>query len=174
MKNQKNWFYFLFHILASNCSISKCLIALELRLYSNCIDDENSAKNAIKIVPSRSGTTSTAIFTTSRFVYSLFKKLYTQNLINYNSVFFLLNSEMVKGRGKNARQTRNLLLKMASDKLEGPISILKEWKDQRKRVKVREQTKTINEILFYCAAVSTVHLSVGHIRFVLLFSPSLI
>lgn len=45
-------------------------------------------------------------------------------------------AEMVKGRGKSARQTRNLLLKMSSDKLIGPLSVLKEWKDQQKRVKV--------------------------------------
>lgn len=43
---------------------------------------------------------------------------------------------MVKGRGKSARQTRNLLLIMNSDKLIGPLSVLKEWKDQQKRVKV--------------------------------------
>lgn len=56
-------------------------------------------------------------------------------------VFFIVsfgNTEMVKGRGKSARQTRNLLLRMASDKLEGPLCSLKAWKDQRKRVKVRK------------------------------------
>lgn len=47
--------------------------------------------------------------------------------------------EMVKGKGKSARQTRNLLLKMSSDQLDGPLNVLKEWKVQRKRVKVRER-----------------------------------
>lgn len=49
---------------------------------------------------------------------------------------------MVKGKGKNARQTRNLLLKMSSDKLDGPLNILKDWKVHRKRVKVRKCQRT--------------------------------
>lgn len=57
---------------------------------------------------------------------------------------------MVKGKGKNARQTRNLLLKMSSDKLMGPSNALKEWKVQRKRVKVSEweSHRSYNFILF--------------------------
>lgn len=50
--------------------------------------------------------------------------------------FFLLSIEMVKGKGKSARQTRNVLLRMSSDKLLGPLNALKEWKVQRKRIKV--------------------------------------
>lgn len=46
---------------------------------------------------------------------------------------------MVKGRGKNARQTRNLLLKMSSDNLIGPLGVLKEWRVQEKRIKVANE-----------------------------------
>lgn len=60
----------------------------------------------------------------------------------YNMFFFSFFhfsiAEMVKGKGKRARQTRNLLLKMNSDNLMGPSNALKEWKIQQKRIKVRQ------------------------------------
>lgn len=57
----------------------------------------------------------------------------------YSLSLYVFPLEMVKGKGKSARQTRNLLLKMSSDQLDGPLNVLKEWKVQRKRVKVRER-----------------------------------
>lgn len=45
---------------------------------------------------------------------------------------------MVKGKGKRARQTRNLLSKMTGDNYDGPSIMLKKWKDQKQRVKVCE------------------------------------
>ncbi|XP_031640081.1 U7 snRNA-associated Sm-like protein LSm11 [Contarinia nasturtii] len=48
---------------------------------------------------------------------------------------FLPHQEMVKGRGKSVRYTRNLLLKMSEDTT-GPTNMLKQWKDQRKRIKI--------------------------------------
>lgn len=62
-------------------------------------------------------------------------------------LMFLSIAEMVKGRGKNARQTRNLLLKMSSDKLIGPLNVLKEWKIQQKRIKVRGEECNCDHIL---------------------------
>ncbi|XP_055314888.1 U7 snRNA-associated Sm-like protein LSm11 [Sitodiplosis mosellana] len=48
---------------------------------------------------------------------------------------FLPHQEMVKGRGKSARHTRNLLTKMSGD-CDGPTNMLKQWKEQQKRVKI--------------------------------------
>lgn len=44
---------------------------------------------------------------------------------------------MVKGPGKRARLRRNLLLKMSDERLDGPTLALRQWKDQKQRVKVR-------------------------------------
>lgn len=52
---------------------------------------------------------------------------------------------MVKGKGKKARLTRNLLLKM-NEGFDGPLNALHQWKVQRKRVKVKStifQYKTV-------------------------------
>lgn len=46
-------------------------------------------------------------------------------------------AEMVKGTGKRARQRRNLLLKMSDVRLDGPTLALRQWKDQKHRVKVK-------------------------------------
>lgn len=43
---------------------------------------------------------------------------------------------MVKGTGKKARHTRNLLSKM-NDGFDGPLNAVNQWKLQRKRVKVK-------------------------------------
>lgn len=56
---------------------------------------------------------------------------------------------MVKGKGKRARQTRNLLLRMSGDKHEGPSLMLKQWKDKKQRVKVKIiKKKYLDELKF--------------------------
>lgn len=47
---------------------------------------------------------------------------------------------MVKGTGKKSRHKRNLILKMTTNKNEGPIDKLKTWKSNGSRVKVHNNT----------------------------------
>lgn len=54
--------------------------------------------------------------------------------------------------GKRNRNKRNILAKMMCDH-QGPSNILKEWKDQRKRVKVSGKKTIIFVVAFVCCFV---------------------
>lgn len=56
---------------------------------------------------------------------------------------FLPHQQMIKGPGRKARYTRNVLTRM-SDNINGPTNMLKQWKDHHKRVKVSFTLISIN------------------------------